>query len=167
MSGKRIYFIFLVITLFWNAFIVFAPLFHNSSGILKTVSDFSYSFFSVTCHQLDDRSYHLLGEKYAVCSRCLSIYWAFLLSVIVYPLVKGINNLKLPPLWLLLVPAFFVFLDAVMDLFDVFNNSFISRTFTGALIGFILPFYLIPGFYNFFNELFVYFKNNNEAKGKE
>ena len=167
MTGKRIYLIFFSITLLWNVLIVFAPIFNSSTGVLKYVSDFSYSFYSVTCHQLDNRSYHFLGEKYAVCSRCLSIYWSFLVSVIIYPFIKGFNNTKLPSLWFLLVPGFIVFLDAVLDLFDIINNSFMTRSITGALIGFILPFYLIPGFYNFFNELFIYFKKNYTVKDKK
>lgn len=167
MTGKRIYLIFFIFTLLWNVFIVFAPVLHGSTGILKSISDFSYSFYSVTCHQLDYRSYHILGEKYAVCSRCLSIYWSFLFSVIIYPFIKGFNNTKLPSLWFLIVPGFFLFLDAVLDLFDIINNTYITRSITGAMIGFILPFYLIPGFYNFFNELFIYFKKNYEVKEKK
>jgi uncharacterized membrane protein len=167
MTGKRIYLIFFIFTLLWNIFIIIAPIFYNSAGFLKGVSEFSYSFFSVTCHQLDERSFHILGSKYAVCSRCLSIYWSFLFSVIIYPFFKCFNNTKLPSLWFLLVPGVFVFLDAVLDLLGVINNTFISRSVTGALIGLVLPFYLIPGFYNFFNELFIYFKKNNYLKGKK
>jgi uncharacterized membrane protein len=167
MTGKRIYFIFLIITLLWNVLIVFAPVFYSSSGILKSISGISYSFFSVTCHQIDNRSYHFLGQKYAVCSRCLSIYWAFLVSVIIYPFIKGFNNTKLPSLWFLLIPGLLVFLDVILDLFSFFNNTFLTRSVSGALIGFVLPFYLIPGFYNFFNELFLYFKGNYYMKGKK
>lgn len=167
MTGKRIYLIFFIFTLFWNILIIIAPIYNNSAGFLKGISGFSYSFFSVTCHQIDDRSFHILGSKYAVCSRCLSIYWAFLFSVIIYPFIKGFNNTKLPSLWLLLVPGFFVFLDAMLDFLGIFNNTFITRSVTGALIGFVLPFYLIPGFYNFFNELFIYFKKNNYLKEKK
>jgi uncharacterized membrane protein len=167
MTGKRIYFIFLSFTLIWNILIVIGPIFHNNSGFLHFLSDFSYSFFSVTCHQIDSRSYHFLGEKYAVCSRCLSIYWSFLFSVIIYPFIKGFNNVKLPSLWLLFIPVIILFFDAAFDFLDVFRNSFISRSVSGALIGFVLPYYLIPGFYNFFNELFIYFKSNYAEKGKK
>jgi uncharacterized membrane protein len=167
MTGKRIYLIFLLITLFWNIFIVIAPFFHNYEGFLKMLSDFSYSFFSVTCHQLDSRSFHFLGEKYAVCSRCLSIYWAFLFSVIIYPFIKGFNNVKLPSIWILIIPGFLVFLDAALDFTGLWSNTYISRSISGALIGFVLPFYLIPGFYNFFNELFIYFKKENYLKGNK
>ena len=167
MTGKRIYLIFLAITLMWNVLIVFAPVFYNSTGILKNVSDFSYSFFSVACHQIDSRSYHFLGEKYAVCSRCLSIYWAFLFSVIIYPFIKGLNNVKLPSLWLLIIPGIIVFLDAALDFFDIYSNTFLSRSVSGALIGLVLPYFLIPGFYNFINEMFIYFKGNYSVKRKK
>lgn len=165
MTGKRIYLIFLTFTLLWNIIIVFGPVFANSEGFLGSLSSFSYSFFSVTCHQIDDRSFHFLGEKLAVCSRCSSIYWAFLFSVIIYPFFKGFNNVKLPSLWILLVPGFIVFLDAAFDFLNVLNNTFVSRSVTGALIGLVLPFYLIPGFYNFGIELSAYFKKNYYTKG--
>jgi uncharacterized membrane protein len=167
MTGKRIYLIFLAITLMWNVLIVFAPVFYSSGGILKNISEFSYSFFSVTCHQIDSRSYHFLGAKYAVCSRCLSIYWAFLFSVIIYPFIKDFNNVKLPSLWLLIIPGFIVFLDAALDFFDIYGNTFLSRSVSGALIGLVLPYYLIPGFYNFINEMFIYLKGNYSVKGKK
>lgn len=165
MTGKRIYLIFFLITLIWNVLIIIAPVFYDNSGLLKHISDFSYSFFSVTCHQIDNRSFHFLGEKFAVCSRCLSIYWAFLISVIIYPFIKGFNNVKLPSLWILFIPGLIVFLDAAFDFFDVFKNSFLTRSVSGALIGFVLPYYLIPGFYNFFSEMNIYFKSNYGKKG--
>lgn len=167
MSGKRIYFIFLSFTLLWNILIAFGPFFADSEGLPGALSSFSYSFFSVTCHQIDNRSYHFLGEKLAVCSRCSSIYWSFLFSVIIYPFIKGFNNVKLPSLWILLVPGFIVFLDAAFDFLNVLNNTFVSRSVTGALIGLVLPFYLIPGFYNFSNELSSYFKKNYQSKGNK
>jgi len=166
MSGKKIYFVFLIFTLFWNIFIISAPVLAHSQGFLSWISDFSYSFFSVTCHQLDDRSFHILGEKIAVCSRCSSIYWAFLASVLIYPFIKGFNNVKLPSLWILLVPALLVFADAALDFLNVVSNTFVTRAITGAIIGFVLPLYLIPGFYNFVNELVVYFNKNYQSKGK-
>ncbi|MBI5404389.1 MAG: DUF2085 domain-containing protein [Ignavibacteriae bacterium] len=167
MSGKRIYFIFLSFTLIWNILIVFGPFFAGSGGLTGYLSSFSYSFFSVTCHQIDNRSFHFLGEKLSVCSRCSSVYWAFLFSVIIYPFFKGFNNVKLPSLWILLVPGFIVFLDAAFDFLNVMNNTFVSRAVTGALIGFVLPFYLIPGFFNFSNELSSYFKKNYQSKGNK
>jgi len=167
MSGKKIYFIFLIFTLLWNILIVFAPLFADSSGLFKAISDFSYGFFSVTCHQIENRSFHFLGEKYAVCSRCLSIYWAFLFSVIIYPFIKGFNNVKLPSLWFLIIPGIIVFLDAALDFLNVMNNTFVTRSISGAIIGFVLPFYLIPGFYNFINEMAIYFSKNYSPKLKE
>lgn len=59
--------------------------------------------------------------------------------------------------------SLFVFLDALFDILGIVNNSFISRSVTGALIGFVLPFYLIPGTINFLYEIYIkYFNNNNE-----
>lgn len=92
-----------------------------------------------------------------MCSRCSSVYFAFLLSVVFYPFLKGIENKKLPSIWILLIVSLFVFLDAILDISEIIKNTFISRSVTGALIGFLLPFYLIPGTINFANEIYIKF----------
>jgi len=63
--------------------------------------------------------------------------------------------MKLPSIWILFMFSLFIFLDAFFDILGIVTNSFISRSVTGALIGFVLPFYLIPGTINFANEIYV------------
>ncbi|MFA5012788.1 MAG: DUF2085 domain-containing protein [Ignavibacteria bacterium] len=124
---------------------------------MADISLFGYSFFSSTCHQIEERSFFLFGYPLPVCSRCSSVYFAFLLSVVFYPFLKGIENKKLPSIWILLIVSLFVFLDAILDISEIIKNTFISRSVTGALIGFLLPFYLIPGTINFANEIYIKF----------
>lgn len=115
-------------------------------------SDFGYIFYSKTCHQLDSRSFFFLGQKVAVCSRCTSVYIAFTFAVLIYPVFKNKEN-KLPPIWLLIIASGLLLLDAGFDILDIFKNTFLSRIITGSIIGFLLPFYLIPGTINFVNEI--------------
>ncbi len=151
-------------TFIWTLSIYLIPVFESIGGIFKTFADYGYVFFATTCHQSDERSFFIFENKVAVCSRCVSVYSAFLFGVILYPVIKSLDNKILPSLWILLLFALLLFLDAVLDTLGILKNTFISRAITGSLIGFLLPFYLIPGTINFVNEL--YDKLSNKLNGK-
>lgn len=153
----KIYLIFLSVTFIWSLSLILIPYFESLSGKWADISLFGYTFFSSTCHQIEERSFFLFGNPMPVCSRCSTIYFAFLLSVILYPFIRGIDNKKLPSIWILLIVSLLVFLDAVLDISGILKNTFISRSVSGALIGFLLPFYLIPGTINFANEIHLKF----------
>jgi uncharacterized membrane protein len=159
--NKKIYFIFLAVSFVWTAFIFLIPVFAGMGGIFAKIADFGYIFYSTTCHQLDERSFFIFGNKLAVCSRCSSSYAAFLLSVILYPFIKGLNNRNLPMLWILMIALVLLSADVFLDVFDVMSNTFVSRMITGGITGFVLPFYLIPGAMNFSDEIFVKLKKKN------
>ncbi len=82
------------------------------------------------------------------------MYFGFLLTTLVYPFVRKLNNTELPALWVLLTGVAFVGLDAGLDIFDVYKNTFLSREITGAILGLILPFFIIPGSIRLFEEFF-------------
>lgn len=60
----------------------------------------------------------------------------------------------MPPMWLLFTGAGLVAIDAGLDIFDVVKNTFITREITGAILGFILAFFIIPGVIRLFYEFF-------------
>lgn len=122
-------------------------------GGFSKLSMFFYYFFSPVCHQLDDRSFHLFGYKLGVCSRCTSIYLGFLIAVIFYPIKVKLSNTELPSIRFLLIPVILIAADAFFDFFGLFANSFITRSITGAIAGFMLPFFLIPGFVKLVNDI--------------
>ncbi len=63
----------------------------------------------------------------------------------------------MPALWILISAAGLLGADAILDYAGVYKNTFLTRSITGGITGFILPFYIIPGFINLFNELYEYF----------
>jgi len=136
----------------WCAGILIAPLWAESTGISGNISFFLYKFYSNACHQLDDRSFHLMGHEFGVCSRCTTIYFGFLLSSIIYPFVKKLNHNDLPSIWILIAGAGLVGLDGGLDWIGVWQNTFLSREITGSILGLILPFYIIPGFIKVFDD---------------
>ncbi|MGA2668695.1 MAG: DUF2085 domain-containing protein [Ignavibacteria bacterium] len=152
---RVIYATILIIAFLWCAGIIAAPLWKNETDVRGGVSQFLYTFYSKSCHQLDDRSLHIAGNKLGTCARCTTIYFGFLLTTILYPLVKNLGNLYLPPIGFLLFGALLVALDAGLDTFDILKNTFTSREITGAIIGLLLPFYIIPGTIRLFHEFFT------------
>ena len=152
---RIIYGVILSIALVWCAGILIAPLWAGATDFRGNVSAFIYLLFSKNCHQLDDRSLHLCGNKLGVCSRCTFIYFSFLGATILYPFIRKLNNIQLPALWILLLGTSLVIIDAGMDIFDLAQNTFMSREITGGILGAILPFYLIPGTIRLFEEFFT------------
>ena len=152
---KVIYTSILVFCMLWCAAIIIAPLWHNETGFRGDASEYIYTFFSKSCHQIEGRSLNIAGEKLGVCSRCTSIYFSFLLGVIIYPFIRKLNNIDLPSLVFLAIGAVLVALDAGLDLFDIFKNTYITREISGAVLGVVLPFYIIPGTIRVFYEFFI------------
>jgi uncharacterized membrane protein len=141
-----------------------APALWYSGGVFAKISSFIYFAFSTTCHQLDSRSFHIFGYKLGVCSRCTSLYIAFLLGTIVYPFFRKINDVKLPSIWYLLIATGLLLADSSLEIFNFQDNTFLTRTVTGFILGFVLPFYLIPGFVNFVQEVVSFFKDSYDKK---
>lgn len=152
---RNIYLAILTVSVVWCLAILAAPLWHDSPGIRGSISEGIYSFFSKSCHQLDERSLHLNSYKLGMCSRCTFIYFAFLMGVIAYPFTRKLNNFELPSLLFLGIGAGLVAIDAGLGLFDIVQNTFISREITGAILGIILPFYIIPGTIRVFYEFYT------------
>jgi uncharacterized membrane protein len=153
-----------MISFIWCLLILAAPIFWKLGGMLSKVSFFIYYFFSSTCHQLEDRSFHIFGQKLGVCSRCTSIYLGFLIGTIIYPFYRRIDNKKLPSLWFLMIAAFLLLIDSSFEIIQFRDNTFFSRTITGFILGYVLTLYLIPGFVNFIQEVVSFFKNNTKEE---
>jgi uncharacterized membrane protein len=149
-----VYGVIVFIAISWCGGFMLAPLWQGEPDFRGGVSDFLYTFYSASCHQQADRSLFIYGAKLGVCSRCTMVYFGFLLTTLIYPFVRKLNNTELPALWILFVGAGLVALDAGLEIFHVHNNSFFSREITGGILGLILPFFIIPGSIRLFEEFF-------------
>ena len=82
------------------------------------------------CHQLAERSFHLLGEPLAVCQRCTGMYAGFTLGLFLWPLLQyPAARLAANPRWVL---AFLLPLCIDWAL----PNTPVSRLATGLIAGF-------------------------------
>ena len=123
--------------------IIGAPLIQSSGH--PAFASRIYRAFSFVCHQIPDRSFHLAGYKFAVCSRCTGIYSGLALATLSYPLVRSFRRTATPHLvWLFLALAPLA-IDWSLGYFSIWQNNHVSRFATGALFGATAVFYILPG----------------------
>jgi uncharacterized membrane protein len=104
-----------------------------------------YRAFGTLCHQMPERSYFIEGHKFAVCSRCTGIYAGFAFTLLVYPLVRSLRNIATPPRSVLILAALPLAIDFSLTFFGIWENTHTSRLLTGALLGSVAVFYVMPG----------------------
>jgi len=104
-----------------------------------------YRAFGIFCHQRPDRSYFIEGHKLAVCARCTGLYAAFGVTLLLYPLVRSLRNAANPPRIYLILAAIPLGIDFSLTFFGFWENTHTSRLLTGALLGSVAVFYVMPG----------------------
>lgn len=138
----RVWMIGLAVVLVWFSLILIAPV-AKANGLV-VVSSPLYHFFSFICHQLPERSFHVEGEQFAVCSRCFGVYFGLLFGFVVYPLLLPIDGVEpLPRFWLFLslIP---LTIDWSLTIFGIWENTQLSRFITGLILGVACATFIIP-----------------------
>jgi uncharacterized membrane protein len=113
-----------------------------------------YKGFSFLCHQLPDRSFHLAGHQFAVCSRCTGLYVGFALTALAYPLIRPIRTTTTPALIWLVLATVPLLVDFSLGYFNIWQNTHASRFITGALLSSVAVFYIIPGLVEITSKIF-------------
>jgi uncharacterized membrane protein len=100
-----------------------------------------YSFFSLICHQFDERSLHLFGYKFGVCARCTGIYGGFFIGTLVFSIGRRPAGKTI--LWwtLGLLP---MLVDVVLDVSGLHSSSIALRCITGGIFGIVAALILVP-----------------------
>ena len=134
-QAYRVWIVTALVLLLWIAMIVAAPVLHLS-GV--------YSFFSYICHQIPERSFHIAGGQFAVCSRCFGVYFGLLFGVVVYPLWRRVEETEpIARIWLFasLVP---ITVDWSLTVFGIWENTYLSRFVTGLILGITCATFIVP-----------------------
>ena len=104
-----------------------------------------YGAFKYVCHQLPERSFFIAGHQFAVCARCTGIYAGFTAATVLYPLVRSLRNTEAPPRKWLFIAATPLAIDFVVGYLGIWENTHSSRFATGALLGAVSVFFIMPG----------------------
>ena len=144
MTSDRTYIIVLCGAVLWCALIMIAPLLAMLGGVPGLMGDAMYKFFHSICHQLDERSFHILGKPLAVCIRCLSIYAGFLTGTIAYPFVGRLAITIISRRSALLLSVLPMIVDVMLDALGFHSSTTFTRLITGSVFGIVVPFFIIP-----------------------
>lgn len=142
IQAFRVWTISSLVVFAWVLLIVGVPV-AKANGF-ATVSSPLHYFFSFICHQIPDRSLHITGEPFAVCSRCFGIYFGLLFGFLIYPLWRNIEEIEpLSRFWLFLslIP---ISLDWSLTFFRLWQNTHLSRSLTGMIVGVACSTFIIP-----------------------
>ena len=150
--ARATYIAILAGTTLWCAALLLAPILDASSLFLwgGMVRD----FFGKICHQLDERSFHLFGRPLAVCSRCATIYFAFLIGTLLYPLLRSLKSPVLPRRYWLVVALAPMLIDVAVEMVGIHEATNMTRALTGGLFGLIIPYFIIPAAVEAVQQLF-------------
>lgn len=141
-QAYRVWLISSVVVLAWVSLIVLAPL-AKANGIF-TVSSPLYNFFGYICHQISERSFHVEGEQFAVCSRCFGVYFGLLLGFVAYPLWRPVDSTEAPPRFWLFLSLIPISVDWSLSVFGIWENTHLSRFVTGLILGLACAVFIIP-----------------------
>ena len=123
--------------------IIVAPV--AAAGGHEDVAHGIYGAFGALCHQMPERSYFIAGHKFAVCSRCTGLYAGFAFTLLLYPIIRSLKTTTTPPRSLLMLAAIPLVVDFSVTFFGFWENTHTSRLLTGALLGSVTVFYVMPG----------------------
>jgi uncharacterized membrane protein len=104
-----------------------------------------YGGFSKLCHQMPERSFFIAGHQFAVCARCTGLYFGFAVFALAYPLFRSVRRTDTPARKWLFIAAVPIFVDFGLGYFGIWENTHSSRFLTGALLGAVAVFYVVPG----------------------
>ncbi len=145
-NGKGAYLLFFFVIFIWFLLIFLAPFFASLGGFFELPSQLIYLIFSPFCHQTADRSFFLFGHKLAVCTRCFGIYLGTLISALLYPLMKKIDNTEFPKIYWLVPALLPLVIDGGTQLIGLRESTNLLRVITGFIAGYAAVFYLVPAY---------------------
>lgn len=120
-----------------SGFIFFAALGPGLYGesIIPRVS-WQHIMFNFLCHQDTARSFFINGTPMAVCSRCIGIYGAFVISWLLMPLIVYIvGNRSRLLLRLFSISIILNLIDVIGNLIGFWTNTSGSRFIIGVFFG--------------------------------
>ena len=85
-----------------------------------------------------------IAYKFPVCARDVAIYLAMLIGLILLPFITKIESEDWPNKWILAAVCVPIGIDGLTQLFGLRESTNLLRLATGAIIGVVMPFYILP-----------------------
>ena len=152
----KVWTISLLVVFVWVFAILLAPI--AKANNFENISAPIYTFFSIICHQIDSRSFHVENHQFAVCSRCFGVYFGLFFGFLIYPLIRKVDEIEpLPRFWLFLamIP---IGIDWSLGVFGIWENTHLSRFITGMILGAACAIFIVPALV----EIFRYLKKTDK-----
>jgi uncharacterized membrane protein len=107
---------------------------------LEWMSKIIYGFYGFFCHQKTSRSFFLLENQVAICSRCLAFYS----TVLFFGLWLSFKKMRPLDLKLALLLIFPAIADVLLQTLHIRESTNLLRVTNGALLGLACSLYLLP-----------------------
>jgi uncharacterized membrane protein len=143
-SPSRAYALFLTGTCLWCVLILFpvTQVFHHP--VISSIAIAIDRSFAAVCHQIDSRSFHVMGFRLSVCGRCASIYGGFLAGILLWRIAVRRSPRNTLRWWCCaLVP---MLVDVILDLAGIYPGGNLTRAVTGGWFGIIAGVIITPSF---------------------
>ncbi len=114
----------------------------SSSKFLQIMGSSIYFLLDPACHQLPDRSLHLMGIPLALCVRCTFLYLGILTGILFALIRKQIAVSGAVVAGVIL----FVAVEVVSEHLKFYSNWAVLRGFSGFVSGFILTLFFLQSF---------------------
>ncbi|WP_456471767.1 DUF2085 domain-containing protein [Methanocaldococcus sp.] len=149
MNYKKAYILIVIFYILFYFGIFLAP--YLAYKKFYFLSSILYKVYSPICHQLPERSFFIFNHKMAVCARCFGIYTGIFLALLIYPLVKRLDNFKTPNKIYLILSLTPMAIDRITQYIGLRESFNTLRFLTGFLAGFVIVFYIIPLYFELFS----------------
>jgi uncharacterized membrane protein len=137
----RTYLVLLLFVVAWCVGFFLAPAISTKApGVSATL----YACYEPICHQLDGRSFHVEGGKFAVCARCTSIYLGFFCTLLLYPFFRNLSEHSVPSRKWILLAVIPMTTDVALSLLGVHSSTLATKIVSGGLFGLIMPYFVVP-----------------------
>ena len=150
-KARRAWQIALAVVTAWLGLILAAPLARITG--FPALSQNLYGFFSYICHQIPERTFHVSGEPMGVCTRCFGVYLGIVIGFAAYPLWRDLADTEPPPRFWLFASLIPVGVDWSLTILGIWENTGLSRSLTGLVLGFACATFIIPALVEIFQNI--------------
>jgi uncharacterized membrane protein len=137
----------------------------RSTNIFPNLAAFMYLLHSLSCHQMADRSFSLLGEQMPACARCFGIFLGAFLSLSSLIMTKSVTRIPdRRDSAIIILLALPMAVDGTLQLITPYESNNILRLITGLLFSCAAVLAFSPPLNLFFGKLSNEFGRNKVFK---